>query len=194
MWSVESVRGRKRLPGALCSLVLLCLALSACTARLTNPVTLANTPKNGINVPAEVRQGDNGSTLVVIQVLIHGKGPYPMAVDTGASLSLIDSSLADTLGLKAVSPPEDITGVGGVQRVTPVQINSWSAGKAQLPSISIGSAPLPDLRRSADVYGLLGSDLWSRFGAITVDYVDSQLTIYQINGATSARRLPSRAA
>lgn len=172
---------------ALSLLVLTLATLSACAPNLTGPVTLANTPAHGITVPAEIRHGDQGSTLVVVQVLIHGKGPYPMALDTGASLTLIDRTLADKVGLKVVGSPEEITGVGGAQRVTPVSISQWSLGQAQLPAMTITTAPLTDLKSSAQVDGLLGSDVLDRYGAITIDYTDSQVTLYQIGsgGATS---------
>jgi predicted aspartyl protease len=174
-----------------CALSLLALTLttlSACTPQLTLPVvTLANTPAHGITVPAEIRHGDQGSTLVIVEVVIHDKGPYPMALDTGASLTLIDRTLADQLGLQAAGAPEEITGVGGAQRVTPVAISQWSLGKAQLPTMNITSAQLSDLKRSAQVDGLLGSDVLNRYGAITIDYADSQVTLYQIGagGSTS---------
>lgn len=187
IWKFTAVR--RRALGAVCVLAMLGVALTACSAHLVGPpVTLANAPAHGVTVPAEIRHGDRGSTLAVVEVIIHGKGPYPMAVDTGASLSLIDSSLVDKLGLRTVGGSEDITGVGGSQRVTPVAIDKWAIGQAQLPAITIASAPLPDLRRSADVYGLLGSDLWEHFGAITIDYTDSQITIYQLSGGADRER------
>ncbi|HEX8730189.1 MAG TPA: retropepsin-like aspartic protease [Ktedonobacterales bacterium] len=165
---------------ALCALSLLGLFLTGCTVNLNSPVTLANTPAHGVTVPAEIRHGDRGATLVVVDVMIHGKGPYQMALDTGASLTLIDRPLALQLGLTVAGPPEDITGVGGQQRVTPVTISKWSVGQAQFPAMTITSAPLSDLKNSAGVDGLLGSDVLDRYGAVTIDYTDSQVTFYQI--------------
>lgn len=179
---------RGHLLGALAALGLLCLSIAACSPSLTIPVTLASTPAHGITAPAEIRHGDQGSTLVVVQVLIRGKGPFPMALDTGASLTLIDSALATRLGLELAGKSEQITGVGGSQEVTPVKISQWSLGKAQLPEMTITSAPLPDLKRSAGVDGLLGSDLFDRFGAVTIDYVNSEVTLYQITTGGSTSR------
>lgn len=179
----SSGRARAWLLGSVCALSLLCLALAGCALSLTPPVTLAETPAHGITVPAEIRHGVAGATLVIVQVTIHGKGPYPMAVDTGASLTLIDLSLADRLGLKSAGPSETITGVGGVEQVTPTSIAQWSLGKAALPSMTITSAPLFDLKRSAQVDGLLGSDVFSRIGAITIDYANSEVTLYPISSS-----------
>jgi hypothetical protein len=54
--------------------------------------------------------------------------------------------------------------------------------------MAITSAPLSDLKRSAGVDGLLGSDVLDRFGAITIDYTDSQVTLYQIAPGGSSSR------
>ncbi|HEX8998096.1 MAG TPA: retropepsin-like aspartic protease [Ktedonobacterales bacterium] len=175
--------------GAVCALGMLSLMLTGCAANLTMPVTLANTPVHGVTVPAEIRHGDQGSTLVVVEVVIHGKGPYPMALDTGASLTLIDRSLANKLALPTTGPMEQITGVGGAQNVTPVSISKWSLGQAQLPNMTITSAPLSDLKNSAGVDGLLGSDVLDRFGAITIDYADAQVTLYQITSSSPSKSL-----
>jgi len=181
--------------GGACALALVCLTLASCSTTLPFPVTLANTPVHGVTVPAEIRHGDQGSTLVIVQVLIEGKGPYPMALDTGASLTLIDRDLADRLGLVVAGPSEQITGVGGVQQVTPVKIANWSLGKAQLPAMTITSAPLLDLKNTAQVDGLLGSDVLNRVGAVTIDYANSQITLYPIAaGATTSRRSHETAA
>ena len=88
-----------RLLVAMCALSLFGLLLTGCTINLNSPVTLANTPAHGITVPAEIRHGDKGSTLVVVDVMIHGKGPYQMALDTGASLTMIDRRVSSVLAL-----------------------------------------------------------------------------------------------
>lgn len=182
-----------RLLVGVCALALLCLSFAFVVPRLPNlsnlpslpfPVTLANTPAHGIVIPAEIRHSDQGATLVIVQVLIQGKGPYPMALDTGASLTLLDRTLANQLGLVVAGPSEQITGVGGVQQVTPVKVSKWSLGKAQLPAMTITSAPLLNLRHTAEVDGLLGSDVLSRVGAVTIDYTSSQVTLYPIASGT----------
>jgi hypothetical protein len=166
--------------GGVCALGLFCLSLAACSSTLFPPVALAETPAHGITVPAEIRHGDQGATLVIVQVMIHGKGPYPMAIDTGASLTLIDQSLSDKLKLKPAGPSQQITGVGGVEEVSPISISQWSIGKAALPAMAITSAPLLDLKRTAHVDGLLGSDVFSRIGAITINYASGQVTFYSV--------------
>lgn len=178
-WRPGGRMGWRALPLALLA-PLLALLLVGCSARLTGPVTLASTPAHGVTVPAQIRKGDGGATLVIVEVVIEGKGPYPMALDTGASLSLLDRALTKRLNLRVTGSAQQITGVGGSQEVLPVAVNSWSVGAAQLPAMTVTSAQLNDLQRSAGIIGLLGSDALSRYGAVTVDYTDSQVTFYHI--------------
>lgn len=176
--------------------VMMVAALGGCALSLTAPTPLASTPAHGVTVPAQIRRGVQGAILVVVDVSLQGKGPYPMALDTGASLTLLDSTLTQRLGLKQAGAPEQISGVGGSQTVTPVKITQWSVGAAQLSPMTITSAPLSDLQRSAGIVGLLGSDALSRYGAVTVDYVSSQVTLYPIakRAAAAWRRSPGLAA
>ncbi len=162
---------------ALAALVLT-LALAGCaTPQLTMPFTGVSANGKSITVPARIRHGANGSTLVVVDLTINGKGPYSFALDTGASLSLIDLQLAQRLGLPVAGPPEDISGVGGTERVTPVTVSKWAMGAATLPARTITSAPLSDLRRSAGIVGLLGSDVLSAFSSVTIDYANSVIIL-----------------
>lgn len=157
---------------------LVLLSLSACA------ITIGNAPPSatqgpGITVPVQVAQDSSGSTLVLAQVKIHGQGPYTFAVDTGASTSLISSSLAQQLDLKVVGGSVPINGIGGVTESVPVQINTWNTGSIRLPSATIASATIPHARGAESFQGLLGSDIWSQFGRLTLDYSSSTLTVYK---------------
>jgi aspartyl protease len=156
----------------------LTLGLAGC-ALPQLPSTLTGVSRDGksVTVPARIRHGENGATLVIVDLAINGNGPYPFALDTGASLSLIDLQLARQLDLPVAGPPEEITGVGGAQRVTPVSVKQWAMGAATLPARTITSAPLSDLRHSAGIDGLLGSDVLSSFNSVTIDYANSAVII-----------------
>jgi aspartyl protease len=106
-------------------------------------------------------------TIALVPVWVNGRGPYPFALDTGASQSLIDTSLVRRLHLRVVGsrPLHGITG-GGKGQV--VQIGNWRAGGVRLPKDTIGSFKLLD--GQSGVAGLLGSDVLSRYGKIAVDY------------------------
>lgn len=169
----------------------LVFSLVACTITIGNGPSSA-TPGPGISEHVQVVQGQGGATLVLAPVTIQGQGPFTFAIDTGASTSLISSSLAQRLGLPQVGGPESISGIGGVTEAIPVQISNWNTGPIRLPSMTIASASITRERGSGDLEGLLGSDIWSRFGRFTLDYSSGTLTVYnQIALAPADRRLVS---
>lgn len=181
----SSLRPPGRLALMLLSLaLLLSLELAGCSMPSGLPFTGVSASATSVTIPAEIRHGDDGSALVVVQLTINGKGPYAFALDTGASLSLIDSDLAQQLRLPVAGPPVDVSGVGGKQRVTPVRVSVWALGAAILPERVITSAALPDLRRSAGVVGLLGSDVLSTFSSVTIDYANSDVVVTAPPSAT----------
>lgn len=156
--------------------VFLLLPLAACTISFNSPGNTTNS--QGISEDVQVVQGQNGATLVLLPVTIHGKGPFTFALDTGASTSLISSSLAQQLGLPANGNSQPISGIGGVEQAVFVNISNWNTGQIKLPAISIASAPIPH-DRGTNFDGLLGSDIWNRFGKFTLDYSSSTLTVYK---------------
>jgi hypothetical protein len=153
------------------------LFLASCTIQIEPSGGAATGP--GISTPVHVEHSLDGSTLVLIDVTIGGKGPFSFAVDTGASTSLVDQSIARQTHLHAVGGPSPISGVGGVTQETPVAVNQWHIGTIRLPKATIGSADLSGTTRDAGVNGLLGSDILSQFGTITLNYSAGTLTVYK---------------
>lgn len=152
------------------------VGLSGCTISLGQPVV--NGCDNGISAPVKVQRDLNGSTIVVASVMIEGQGPFALAIDTGASVSIVDRSVANQAGLPQVGIPEPVAGVGGSQNAVPVQVNNWSVGKIQLPSTRIATLSLPDAQKTNGIVGLLGSDVLSQFGVVQVDYSNSTLVVF----------------
>lgn len=171
------VFGTRWLPIA-AAFCMLCSTLTGCTLRLgQQPSPKVTTVPGGITTPIEVRQ-QGGATIVQIAVTIAGQGPYTFVLDTGASTSAIDSSITRRLGLQRAGPPHEVSGIGGSVEAVPVALTEWSAGPIRLPPGSIDSAPL-GLRQVDGSAGLLGSDILSQFGAVTIDYSAQTLTVYR---------------
>lgn len=111
--------------------------------------------------------------LIATQLMIKGK-KYSMLVDTGASTTLIDSGVAAKLKLTRVGRVGRASGVGGIVKVQPVRLSTWSIGGRALPVSTIGSSRLGS---SGGLIGLLGSDVLSRFGKVTIDYAAGVMTL-----------------
>jgi hypothetical protein len=156
-------------------LVLLALVTTACPA--VEVETPAPQVEGEATVPLDVVEGPGEGTLAFVPVTIRGEGPFPFALDTGASHSLVDAELADELGLERVdeaAPP--VAGVVGVAEAELVQIDDWAIGDVELEPRSALVLELTPAE-TAPFAGLLGSDVLSGFGAVTVDYDRGELVL-----------------
>ncbi len=156
--------------GALAALL---LALGGCSISLgqsstTGPATV---------VPVKVLRGQDSTVLVLVPITIGGRGPYDFVLDTGASVSLIDQTLAARLGLPSSGATHPVSGIGGTVEVPFVAIKTWQMGRMALPAAQLGSGQLLGDRSGSNGRGLLGSDILSQFGTITVNYDSSTLTV-----------------
>lgn len=133
--------------------------------RLSTP----GVPKGEQSVKLRVITAKDRNTIALVPIYIDGRGPYPFALDTGASQSLIDTALARDLGLRTLGPSVPLHGVTGGGRGQMVQVRNWRAGKVRLHADRIAALKLFNGARGGPV-GLLGSDVLSRFGKIAVDY------------------------
>lgn len=177
-------RGRRRvtkLLGAGAVTLVVLLALTACSIHIGSASAGGSgTSTNGTTEAIKVVHGQNGATMVLLPVTINGKGPFTFALDTGASTSLIDRPLARQLNLPQNGAPQPIAGVSGKEQAVPVKVSAWRVGaKIQLPPSTVASANLFASQRSSGMQGLIGSDIWTQFGKITIDYSAQTLTVYK---------------
>ena len=97
-------------------------------------------------------------------VLINGKGPFRMVLDTGASHSAVISKVADSLGISAQNDPILVRGVTGAAVVPAIHVERMEVGDlliepSTLPIVAdvfggaegvLGREGLPDKRIFAD--------------------------------------------
>jgi len=150
-------------------------------------------------VQLTVSNGAIGQVLAFAPVYINGDGPYQFAIDTGASKSVVDQSLATELDL----PSAGISGGmlspqnGGATSVSTVQVQNWRVGDITLDPATLVVTDLPSaqdqpglgrlLGGGQGLDGLLGSDILSGYGSVTLDYSDQLLTLGQHPNQTAAR-------
>jgi len=121
--------------------------------------------------------------LVTIPIGVNGTGPYTFVVDTGAAVTVLDSSLARTLGVPVVGTSRVGSPMGGTPiRVDSLRIESLTFGTVtvhDLPAVSMGldavfggpSAPAGILA-AAGLDGMLltmdaaAGSVWVRPGAL----------------------------
>jgi predicted aspartyl protease len=152
------------------------VATAACLA-VPSAVAVAQagpTAREASTVPLIVIHGRDGSTAAVARVVIHGH-VFPFLIDTGATRSLVDVALARKLHLRTVGKPTPVFGVGCASSSRKVRLSGWSVGGQPLPNITAVSTVIAFANGRA--FGLLGSDVLSRFGAFRLDYAHAELTL-----------------
>lgn len=113
--------------------------------------------------------------LPACDVLINGRGPYRMVVDTGGSIMLsLDQAVADELGIKSVADAT-IRGVSGTSESGQVVIDELTLGTIRCERVigrtfDVRSA----IMGAAD--GIIGTGIFHR-GRMTLDFNNAQLVI-----------------
>ena len=144
------------------------------------------TPRGGVS--RLVVRHAHGSTFAVVPVKIDGKGPYPFALDTGASRSVVGRSIARAAALTSTGKTTSVSGVISARSVPLNHVGRWSVGGVSLPAADVASVKLAG---RDGVKGLLGSDVLRHFALITVDYKKGQLQLGQAaSSPSSAHAVP----
>jgi hypothetical protein len=154
--------------------LLLCSIVAACTVTLPARTPSGAATSSG-QVHARVVEGAGGARLVIVPVYISERGPYDFALDTGAARSIVDTRLVSELRLPTSGTEQAVTGVGGSSEAVRVSVETWRVDAIELPSATILSLRLPG--GSPRLQGLLGSDMLSRFHAVTIDYEGQTVTL-----------------
>lgn len=129
--------------------------------------------------------GEGRRQAVYADVHIGDKGPFRFLVDTGASTTVIDPEVAQQLQLRDSDAFAIVRGVGGtVQGAGIGRVKRWRIGDLRLPDQEVLVTDLPQFTTSRpaearrDTAGLLGSDVLSTLGIVTIDFVNRQLVAH----------------
>ncbi len=108
-----------------------------------------------------------------VPVTVGGGAPQPFVVDTGASTSAVDQGASGASQLLTTGATETENTVCSVVKNPLVHTGTWFIGAAALPPTIITKVAL-GLR---GVDGLLGSDVYSRYGSIVIDFGQGELIL-----------------
>ena len=154
--------------------VVLCLTTIIGVAIIGGAVASARPAHAASVVHIVVISSKRGGTVVAAKVVIHGHA-FPFLVDTGASVTLVNPTLARRLHLRTVGKPHRFCAVTGCSSARRVRLSNWSIGGQPLPSVLASSSPI--VGTGGFGFGLLGSDVLSQFGSVTIDYRDKLMTL-----------------
>jgi predicted aspartyl protease/Tfp pilus assembly protein PilF len=130
-----------------------------------------------------------------VNVMINGKGPLRLVVDTGASLSVISDSAAEKLGIKPVARGGKARAVGGNGSFPIIYgvLDSITIGEVRIESIPVyirtvhNSDDTPVAER-AD--GYIGLSMLANY-LVTIDYQKRELTLDRRSEQAAANQTPA---
>jgi hypothetical protein len=117
--------------------------------------------------------------VALVSVCIEGAGPFPFLIDSGSSISVVDTQLSRRFHLRQVAVPQQASGIGCSATVVREDVSSWSVGGLVLKPQVVVSASLPSLAKSQPLAGVIGSDVLSRFGSLRIDYRTQTMSLGQ---------------
>jgi hypothetical protein len=133
-------------------------------------------PSGAFRVPITV--GSVSSDVQAsVNVCIDGQGPFPFVIDTGASSSAIDLSVARRLHLPKLGSPLRYAGIGCTGTTQLRELTMWSMAGLPLAGQPIAAQTIPGWGGEGEPVGLLGADVLSRFGALRFDFAAQTMTL-----------------
>jgi predicted aspartyl protease len=156
-------------------------ALAAATTALAvpaaapGPAGAAVAARPPVSVPIIILRGSGGQALALAPITLNGKRLI-FVVDTGATGSLIDKRVARRLHLPKVGPLQRFKGVSCGGSAQPVRVAHWSVGVVGLAPQRLSSTRF-SFGKGGVVVGLLGADVLSSFGKVSIDFTHSVMTL-----------------
>ncbi len=119
----------------------------------------------------------HGQVVAMANVCVNGRGPFPFLIDTGADGSVMTTSLAKRVGLTATGPPIAIGGAGCAAEAYRSHVAKWSVAGLPLLPQDVTYLDVPLFGQKGEPDGVIGSDVWSRFGAMRLDFARGIITV-----------------
>lgn len=116
---------------------------------------------------------DASNDLIVVGVMLDGKGPFRFVLDTGATRHAITPQVARELGVKVEGSAQIDTGLKTTASASMARVSHVEIGGCTLADQLFFVAPFP---ASFPFQGFLGAEIFRRF-AVGVDFKRNQLTL-----------------
>jgi Aspartyl protease/PDZ domain len=134
----------------------------------------AQSARRVARVPFEL----NGN-MIYLQVRVNGSRPLWFALDTGAHSSVVNSTVVQSLALKAEGAGV-VTGAGGRVPTQTLRGIAFDISGAQLTGLNLPAIPLAPLEQSTGraMDGILGSEFFRRY-VVEIDYEAEEIALYE---------------
>lgn len=145
------------------------VGIGACT----DPRTPASSTASADSAAGELRFRwvGAGNAAMVVPVQINGREPVDLILDTGATLTCVDSALAHAMELPERRAVQGAAvGIGGAGRVRLHAVDSLRVGSAVARGLTVCSMDLRSLGAiGPEIHGLLGLNVLRDF-RVTLDF------------------------
>lgn len=147
----------------------LAVVLAAC--QFSGEPTRVDAPADSASGTVSFDLAGPGGAALVVPVHINGEGPHEFVLDTGATLTCVNESLADSLNLPESSGKIGVgAGVGGSGRMRLVSVDSLRLGETKAFDLTACALNLSELQTAGiRVDGLLGLNFLKSF-RMTLDF------------------------
>jgi len=140
---------------------------------------------------------DYSSNEIIIQATVNGTKELRFIVDTGATQSILDKTIAKQIGTLTASNLSMTTGAGSIQTEA-LKVDKLSMGDLHMTNVPFATADLSTFGNSQTVrpVGLIGANVLKRF-LMTIDYENQKITFADPTkveippGATAVNTKPS---
>jgi Aspartyl protease/PDZ domain len=118
------------------------------------------------------------NNLVFVSVRVGSSEPLSFILDTGASATVLNRTVAERLGLDLKTSEDARTGGGSVQTASATGL-TLSVGNVSLPDVTIVAINLSGLHAGLGrpVDGILGYDIFRRY-VVEIDYAANRLRLH----------------
>jgi hypothetical protein len=131
-------------------------------------------PPAALNLPVEI-----ANNLIFVAVREGQSEPLSFILDTGASATVMNRSVADRLGLSLKESEDARTGGGSVETATATGV-TMHVGSASLTDVTIVAIDLSGLQTGLGrpVDGILGYDIFRRY-VVQIDYAGQSVSLIE---------------
>jgi predicted aspartyl protease len=164
------------------ALILFLLATAACGVGVPASVTV---PADSVAGEAPFRLAGPGGAMLLVSVEVNGQGPYDLVLDTGATLTCLDRTVASELQLpRAMGAIGYGAGVGSAGPLRLVRVDSLRLGAAHAERMMACVLDLQHLQQlrtltggAVEVHGLLGLNFLKNF-RVTLDFERNVVSLH----------------
>jgi Aspartyl protease len=124
-----------------------------------------------LKIQLPLRLAHPAKPLILVSAMVDGTGPYPFALDTGASICVIARRLAERIGVRTEEMPA-LTGGGGSITSSAGIVKSIAIEAASVINLTVAVADFLDPLSQAlgtEVMGIIGYNYLREF-LVTIDY------------------------